>query len=362
MNRNRNFVVMTVILVLLMSVSVIYAQGPDDGDDANPPNGPIAQWGDNIVEGILVQQAAALTETTPWDVIEARRDGQSIADYVTVNGGDPNAVATAAQTQIEERLAQALADGKIEQERYDEALANLPQSITDGMSNTGAIVQPRNNMPQGGLRNNQNGHGPGANLNIDPAIVEILTEATGLEGQEIFAQLREGKTLTELIEENGGDVEAIKTEVTAFLTANIDERVENLFNTPLTLDGIRDNAQGNIRDRLFNIDMPSLLAEATGLEGQALMEALQSGQTPAELIEANGGDVETVKAEIMATITERLENAVTNGTIDQAAADEISSNLEERIDNILNNAVEFGARRGNRGFDNSNGANQGVLE
>ncbi len=358
MKRNRIFVMLTVLFILLMSVSSIYAQGPDDGDDAKPPNGPIAQWGENVVEGVLVQQAAELTETTPRDVIEARRDGQSIADYITANGGDPDVVAAAAQTQIEERLAQALADEKIEQERYDEILANLPQTITDGMSNTGSIIQPHNQGPRG----NQNGRGPLANLNIDPAIVEILTEATGLEGQEIFAQLREGKTLTELIEENGGDVDAVKAEVTALLTANVEERVENLFNTPLTLDGIRDNAQGNIRERLMNLNLPGLLSEATGLDGQELMEALQSGQTPAELIEANGGDVEAVKAELVTMITERLATAVENGAIDQATADEISAGLEERIDNLLNNPVELGARRGNRGFDNGNGTNQGVLE
>ena len=368
MKTNRILIIASVLVILLMSVSVMYAQGPGDGDQPHPPNGPIAQGGQNIVEGVLVQEAALATETTPREVLAARRDGQSIADYVTEHGGDPDAVALAVKTKIEEHAMQALNDEKITQERYDEIMANLDQAIADGLSATGPIVQPRNNAPQGnnGPNGNQNGRGPGqqgpnvSRPNIDPAIVEILTEATGLEAPEIMTQLRDGKTLTELIEENGGDVDAIKAQVIEMLTTGIEERVNNLFTMSFNFDGVRPDG-GPAQNRPFDFNLPGVLAEATGLEPQDLIAQLQDGKTPAELIEENGGDVEAVKAQIMASITERINEAVANGNMTQENADQILANLEERIDNLLNNPVQLQGR-GGRGFDDSNGANEGVLE
>lgn len=361
MKTNRILVIASVLVILLMSVSVMYAQGPGDDDQPHPPSGPIAQGGQNIVEGALVQEAATATETTPREVLAARRNGQSIADYVTEHGGDPDAVALAVKTKIEEHATQALADEKITQERYDEVMANLDQAIADGLSATGPIVQPRNNGPRGNNGPGQQGQGPNVSRpNIDPAIVEILTEATGLDAPEIMTQLRDGKTLAELIEENGGDVEAIKAQVTEMLTTGIEERVNNLFTMPFNFDGVRPDGRP-AQNRPFDFDLPGVLAEATGLEPQDLMAQLQDGKTPAELIEENGGDVEAVKAQIMASITEKVNEGVANENITQENADQILANLEERIDNLLNNPVQLRGR-GGRGFDDSNGANEGVLE
>ena len=76
-----------------------------------------------------------------------------------------------------------------------------------------------------------------------------------------------------------------------------------------------------------------VISEATGLTVLEIREALQEeGATLASVIEANGGDVEAVRAQLIENATTRLE--------EQAAS------VEERIDNLLNS--EF-AGRGGRG-------------
>ena len=60
----------------------------------------------------------------------------------------------------------------------------------------------------------------------------------------------------------------------------------------------------------FGPDGSSIL-EATGLESEAaLWEALQDGSTIAELIEANGGDVDSVIAELVAAATDDINARV----------------------------------------------------
>lgn len=59
----------------------------------------------------------------------------------------------------------------------------------------------------------------------------------------------------------------------------------------------------------FGPDGSSIL-EATGLDKAAVYEALQDGSTIAELIEANGGDVDSVIAELVAAATDDINARV----------------------------------------------------
>jgi uncharacterized protein (DUF433 family) len=78
-----------------------------------------------------------------------------------------------------------------------------------------------------------------------------------------------------------------------------------------------------------------VVSEAIGLTPQEIVEALQAdGATLASVIEANGGDVDAIRATLIENATVRFE--------EQAA------NLETRIDDLLNG--EFAGGRGPGGF------------
>lgn len=93
------------------------------------------------------------------------------------------------------------------------------------------------------------------------------------------------------------------------------------------------------------------IAETLGLEQDELREALGSGQSLAEIAEAQGVDPQTLVDAIVAATEERVNGAVENGRIDQDRADEILANAAERADDAINGEFEFGPRRGGPGPD-----------
>ena len=82
-------------------------------------------------------------------------------------------------------------------------------------------------------------------------------------------------------------------------------------------------------------------AEAIGIEPSALRDALQDGQTIAEVAEANGVDPADVIAAMVADAQERIAAAVTEGRITQEEADERLADLEQRMTDIVNGDAEF---------------------
>ena len=156
-------------------------------------------------------------------------------------------------------------------------------------------------------------------------ISSVLLEATGLDETQLREALQAGSTPAELIEANGGDVSAVAEamvaeaksaieESTTARLAEMDGRVEAWING--------ETATGGQRAPFRSPVIPAALAEATGLAADALREALHDGATPAELIEANGGDVtavtETLAAEARGAMEAAMERQI--ATLDERAA------------------------------------------
>lgn len=146
-----------------------------------------------------------------------------------------------------------------------------------------------------------------------PTVSSVLLEATGLDAEQLRQALRDGATPAELIEANGGDVSAVTEALVAEATsaieasmsarlAEMDERLEAWLNGE-TDEGVH---RAPFRSRVI----PAALAEATGLDADALRQALDAGSTPAELIEANDGDVAAVTAAMAAEARGALEAAM----------------------------------------------------
>ncbi|MCA9914846.1 MAG: hypothetical protein KC496_15945, partial [Anaerolineae bacterium] len=170
-----------------------------------------------------------------------------------------------------------------------------------------------------------------------------LTDATGLTADEIRTALADGSTIAELIQANGGDVDALIANAVEEDQAYLDVAVQYdrltqeeadaevaQFEETLTarvngeLDApFRDGLGG--RDGFgmrggFGFDLTSL-TDATGLTADEIRTAVADGSTIAELVEANGGDLNALIAEAVATHQERLTTAVENGRLTQEEAD-----------------------------------------
>jgi hypothetical protein len=78
------------------------------------------------------------------------------------------------------------------------------------------------------------------------------------------------------------------------------------------------------------------VAEALGMTPDEVREALQGGQTIAELADSKGVEVQTVIDAIVDDIEEHLAQAVEDGRLTQAEADEKAANAEERATALVN--------------------------
>ena len=191
--------------------------------------------------------------------------------------------------------------------------------------------------------------GPGNGLLAEAA--KLVQEQTGLTPQEIRQQLAQGKTLEQVITDNGGDVEAVIKGIVDAATERInqavtdgklpqaraDEMLKNLESTVRTLitggeraDGMRPNAARPL------IELTQILLEQAGLEPQQVREGLRSGKTIADLITVAGGNVQAVIDGTVKAATDRINEAVKNGNLEQARADEMLSNLETAVTRLVN--------------------------
>ena len=80
----------------------------------------------------------------------------------------------------------------------------------------------------------------------------------------------------------------------------------------------------------------STAATALGLSEDELRTALEGGKTLAQVAEDEGVDVDTLIAALVKAETERINEAVTDGRLTQAEADERLADLEARVTERVN--------------------------
>jgi hypothetical protein len=80
----------------------------------------------------------------------------------------------------------------------------------------------------------------------------------------------------------------------------------------------------------------TVAAEALGIEASDLRTELQSGKTIAEIASANDVDLQTVIDAIVTSEKAHLAEAVTEGRLTQAEADERAANATDRATNMVN--------------------------
>jgi hypothetical protein len=91
------------------------------------------------------------------------------------------------------------------------------------------------------------------------------------------------------------------------------------------------------------------IAEATGLDQQEIVTQAREGKTLLEIAAANGAGVDEIVAQVVAAETERVNQAVADGSLEQADADDWLAGLETRVKEMLEQPLQFGGRGGQGG-------------
>lgn len=192
-------------------------------------------------------------------------------------------------------------------------------------------------------------------------LIMVITDATGLTGQEFIQAIRDGATPAEVITANGGDVEMVVSEAAASITLRINEAVaegkitqvradEVLANLETTLTAaVNGELNGFLRERLrerrgnkgegrMPREVIEVIIAETGLTTPELREALETSTLP-EVLAANGADVQVIVDRVMAFANERAANAVAADRITQEEANERLQNFEQRLTDFLTGAA-----------------------
>ncbi len=173
---------------------------------------------------------------------------------------------------------------------------------------------------------------PGLSSAASPSVVQQTdetdpaSEPTTEAAPEVGSRLRD--ELQELVD--AGTITAEQADaVTAHLVENGLERRGDRME--------RREHRGERGLGKFLGDSSEALAELLGIDAATLRQELRDGSTLAEIATANGVEVQTVIDTLVATATTQIDQAVTDGKIDAAKAEEMKATLVERVTERVNN-------------------------
>jgi hypothetical protein len=175
-------------------------------------------------------------------------------------------------------------------------------------------------------------------------LIQIVVEQTGLTVREIGEQVRGGFTLAEIITANGGSVEEVTNAAIAQAAERINEAVANGRITQERADEMIAALADNVSNML-NFDavargqqrmIVQRVAGETGLSGREALSQWQAGGTLADILTANGEDVQAFIDETLTRTETRLSEAVTNGRLTQEQADQRLVDLRTLLPELLN--------------------------
>lgn len=169
---------------------------------------------------------------------------------------------------------------------------------------------------------------------------------------------------------------ALATAATGDQTASaaVGDRVERIKTalSGLVIDGTLTQAQADKVATTLDERLPArgsgghgggarLAAAATalGVTEAELRTQLQAGKSLADVAQAEGVELDTLVSALVTAAEQRLAQAVTDGRLTQAQADERKAELQERItEQVQRTGLGRGPGHGSRGDADSNGSEQ----
>ncbi len=176
-------------------------------------------------------------------------------------------------------------------------------------------------------------------------LLQAVADATGLDLADLRAQMRDGQSLSEILTDAGLDPQTVVDGVKATLTDEINQAVADGQITQVRADALLARLD-DVLDRALNASLPairariqtrvedSLLGVMADMAGVDVKDLLQEAQTPpslADIATAHGLDPDAIMAEAETRITDEINQAVADGKITQAAADEFLAGLHDRL-------------------------------
>lgn len=321
---------------------------PADGDgerDGAGRHGPGHTHADHHPHARLTVAAAALDLSTA-DLKAELVAGKSIAQVAEAKGVDPKTVVDALVADATAVLNAAVDDGRLTREQADARIATLPERMQHVVDRTRTGEDgPRRKGPGKG---HEQGHGHGHGHKADP---QRIAELLGISAEQLKAGHEAGKSIATLATENGRDPQTVIDALVADAQAKLAQALTDGKLTQAQADERRTDLTQRITDFVNRTPQPHdnerrgprhhkpNLDAAAGVLGMTIDELrtqLQSGKSLAAIAGEKDVPVGQVVSAIVADARARLAQAVTDGKLTQAQADERSADLERRITDLVN--------------------------
>ncbi len=216
-------------------------------------------------------KAEALTEALGLTIDEIKAgfsEGNSIADLAEAQGVSTDDVKAALVAAANERIDAAVESGRLDEAEADEKRAELDERIDQMITADPSEFQGRRG------NGNRGGHGKSGFAS------EVVTETLGLTSEEIRAGLQEGKTLSDLAEEQGVSVDDLAAAMVDAASERIDAAVEE---GKIDADAA-DEKKAELEERIDGV-LNGELSEREGRRGHRGNRGDRSGDTAETAVE-----------------------------------------------------------------------------
>lgn len=154
--------------------------------------GPFQGRGDHS----LVEITAEVTGLSEDEVVAALEDGQTFAEIAEGEGVEPQEIVDAAIAEAEARLQEAVDNGRLSEEQMAQILERLTEELPERLEQP---WQPAG--PLGGFGQFNEGFW---------TMYDAVAEALGLTPEDLFTELHDGKTVDEIAEGQGVEMEEVR--------------------------------------------------------------------------------------------------------------------------------------------------------
>ncbi|WP_205683860.1 coiled-coil domain-containing protein [Brevibacillus migulae] len=261
------------------------------------------------------------------------KEGKTLAQIIEAQGASEDEVVDLLVKQQQERLAQKVKAGKLTQEQADKQEENLEEMAKKMLEGTGFGPGGKGFVGGGHFANN-----------------EDLLKLLKLTAEELQEQQKAGKSLKEIAEAQGVDVD----DVIDLLTKKHEERLAEMVSagklTQEQADAQREKLDQMIASLVenpfqgrggmgfgFKLNDNEDLLKLLNLDADKLKEELQTGKSLATIAEAQGVEEDKLIDLLTKQQEEKLAEAVKAGKLTQEQADKMSENAAEKIKSLIEN-------------------------
>jgi hypothetical protein len=177
-----------------------------------------------------------------------------------------------------------------------------------------------------------------------------IFEASGLDRAAFVQGLRDGKSINQILQENGLDPATIQSQALALLQQHLDSAVADGKLTQEQADNIAARSAQGLADMMDRAPVAagghavkgfggggiSTAAATIGIEVQELVDAVRAGQTIADVATANGVAPQSVIDALLAEINTRIDQAAADGKIPAERAQQMKERALERTTRFVN--------------------------